>query len=326
MKALVTGSNGFIGSHLVERLIEKKYQVRCLVRKTSDLRWIKDLPVEFVFGDVTDYQSLMPVVKDINFVFHLGGIVRARTFSEYQKVNHEGTKNLLEACKQFSQNFNRFVYISSQAVVGPSKDGDPINEDYVPRPISNYGRTKLAGEHVVKEYQPHFPFTIIRPPSVYGPRDDDIYQLFKIIKWGVKPIVGKKHKKLSIIYITDLVNGIIRAAEHPRAANEIFFLTNEQSYSWEQLENTIANAIGKRGFFVYIPPVVIDLIAAINEFFGKMVGKAVVLNADKAREMKQQNWVVSGEKAKERLKFSPDVEIETGIRKTHDWYCQQGWL
>ena len=135
MKALVTGSNGFIGSFLVEELLERNYQVKCLVRKTSDLQWIKDLPVQFAYGDVTNFDSILPAVENIDYIFHLGGIVRARKENDFFLVNSLGTKNLLEACKQHNLNLKRFTYLSSQAAVGPSSDGIPITEEKQPNPI-----------------------------------------------------------------------------------------------------------------------------------------------------------------------------------------------
>ena len=179
MKALITGSNGFIGSHLAERLLNHDYQVKCLVRKTSNLRWIKDLPVEVVYGDIADLNSLLPSVAGVDYVFHLSGALRANNENEFYRINQGGTKNLLEACRQQNPNLKRFVCVSTQAAAGPSIDGIPLTESDDPHPISIYGKSKQLGEQVVLEFQKFFPVTIIRPPIVYGPRDDDFLEAFE---------------------------------------------------------------------------------------------------------------------------------------------------
>ncbi len=326
MKALVTGGNGFIGSFLVERLLERNYQVKCLVRKTSNLRWIKDLPVQLVYGDVTNFDSLISLVKEIDYVYHLGGIVRAKNEQDFYLVNKEGSKNLLEACKQQNSNIKRFVYVSSQAAVGPSNDGIPITEDDFPCPISNYGKSKLAGEQEVVNYQKYFPVTIIRPPSVYGPRDDDILTIFKYIKSGIKPQIGKGEKKISIVHVNDLVRGILLAAEHKKAENETFFITNQNDCLWSELENLIAKVMGKNGVFVRVPEFLLDGIAFVSEKIARISGKAAIVNRDKALEMKQSYWLVDGSKAEKILGFVNEINIKEGLRQTYLWYQQQGWL
>ncbi|NOZ60491.1 MAG: NAD-dependent epimerase/dehydratase family protein [Calditrichaeota bacterium] len=325
MRAFVTGSNGFIGSHLIEKLVEKKYAVRCLVRKTSDLRWIENLPVEFVYGDVTQSETLIPAVKDVDVVFHLGGLVRALSWDDFFRVNALGTKNLLDTCVRENVNLKRFVYVSSQAAVGPSSDGRKINENDEPAPISLYGKSKREAEKFVWEYRSNFPVTILRPPSVYGPRDDDILEIFKYINWGVKPRVGKKERRISIIYVDDLVRGIVRAAENERGANQIFFLTGE-ACDWAEFENKIAQAMGKKSIQVVVPEFGVNVAAFLGELAAKITRKPALLNKDKAREMKEQFWLVDGAKAEKTLGFKPEISLEKGIKRTYRWYCEQGWL
>jgi len=325
MRALVTGSNGFIGSHLVEKLLKKKYDVRCLVRKTSDLRWIKDLPLEFVYGDITHPDSLTPAVEGVDVVFHIGGIVRALSWEDFSRVNVQGTKNLLDACVRESKSLKRFVFLSSQAAVGPSRSGEKITEEDVPRPISLYGKSKCEAEKITMEYQNYFPLTILRPPAVYGPRDDDILEIFKYIKWGIKPRIGKKKRKLSIIYVDDLVRGIVQASENKKGENEIFFLTHEP-YDWAEFEDKIASAMGKRALSLRLPEFSVEMAAFLGEVTARITRKPALLNKDKAREMKEQFWLVDGAKAEKMLGFRPEISIEEGVAKTYHWYRAQGWL
>lgn len=326
MKALITGSNGFIGSFLVEELLKRKYQIICLVRKTSNLQWIKDLPVQFTYGDVTNFDTMVPAVKNVDFIFHSGGIVRARKEDDFFLVNSLGTKNLLEACKQYNPNLKRFIYLSSQAAVGPSNDGVPITEKNEPNPISNYGRSKLQAEQVVSDYKKYFQVTIIRPPSVYGPRDDDILTIFKYVKLGIKPQIGKSEKKISIVHVKDLVRGIILAAEHKKAENETFFISNKDGCLWTEFDNLIADVMGKKGVFVKVPEFLLDVVAFVSEKIARISGKAAIVNSDKALEMKQKYWLVDSSKAEKILGFVNEINIKDGLRQTYLWYQQQGWL
>ncbi len=326
MKVLITGSNGFIGSHLVERLLKQKYRVICLVRKTSDLRWNKDLPVEFVYGDFTDSSSFFLFISDVGYIYHLGGILRAHKESEFFRVNYEGTKNLLEACRQHNSVLKRFVYISSQAAAGPSLNGIPLTEADPPKPISAYGRSKQLAEQAVLDFQSFFPITIIRPPVVYGPRDDDFLGVFKYIKFGIKPLIGNQEKIVNLINVNDLVRGIILAAEHPDAENEIFFMANQKGYSWIEVEDAIARVMDKRVMTIRFPEFVLDVVANLSEQVANVFKNTTIINRDKAVEMKQSYWLVDCSKAKQKLGFVPEIPLEQGLQETYHWYRLQGWL
>lgn len=326
MKALVTGSNGFIGSHLVEQLIQRRYEVSCLIRKTSNLQWIRDLPVKFIYGDVTDFNSLIPAVKNVDYVFHLGGIVRAKDEGEFYQANYQGTENLLRVCQQENPDLKKFIFVSSQAAVGPGFDKIPLNESDPPRPISLYGKCKLKAEQAVLNYGQYFPNTIIRPPSVYGPRDDDILEIFKYVKLGIKPLLGMKDKYISLIHVTDLVEGIMLAAESEKSAGQIYFFANPQIYSILEFETEVANAMNKKAMTIRVPEFLIDLYARINELHSKITGKIAIVNKDKALEMKQRYWLVDSTKAKNELSFITRISLEEGIRETLLWYQQNRWL
>lgn len=325
-KVLITGSNGFIGSHLVEQLLKHGYRLYCLVRPTSDLRWIRHLPVELVFGSITDFDSLLAAVNDVDYVYHLGGTLRARDKTAYFKVNVEGTRKILEACRQQQAHLKRFVYVSSQAAAGPSVNGKPLTEDEPPRPVSLYGQSKLQAEQVVWQYQDYFPVTIVRPPAVFGPRDDDLLSIFKLIKWGLKPIVGMDEKRFSLIYVHDLVRGIRLAGEHPQAENEIFFLANSLAYSWLEIEDAIARTMGQRTITIRLPELGVDFVANLNEQLCRILKKDPILNRDKVLEMKQRGWQVDSTKAERKLGFVANYTLEQGLAETYRWYREQRWL
>lgn len=326
MNVLVTGSSGFIGSHLLERFLSRGYHVKCLIRKSTDLRWIKDFPVEFVHGDISDFNSLLSIVPDIDYVYHLGGLLRAKKEQDFYRVNHEGTRNLLEACRLKCTALKRFIFISSQAAVGPSTDGIPLTEDDPPRPISAYGRSKQLAEQEVMKYMKYFPVTIVRPPVVYGPRDDDILEIFRYIKFGIKPLIGNQKKIISLIQIHDIVRGILLAAEHTNAENEIFFIANKKGYSWIEIEDLIAQIMQKKTVTIRLPEFVVDVAANLSEQVANIFKNVALFNRDKVIEMKQKYWLVDTSKAEQKLNFVTQISLEDGIRETYNWYRSQGWL
>ena len=332
MKAFVTGSTGFIGSHLVEFLVSQGYHVTCLVRKTSDLRWLKHLlhadshPIELVTADIGDYDTLARLVHNTNLVFHLAGLTKARDFVTYERVNVRGTKNLLKVCLQSNSSLNRFVYCSSLAAMGPCPSATPITEGASPQPLTDYGRSKLKGEIVTNEYANRLPITIIRPPAVYGPRDTDIFLYFQLVNKGLMPILGDEERLLSLVHVKDLVEGIYAAAVSDFAIGESYFLTDGELHSWMDVGNTIANALEKYPFRLKVPYVLMDMIAICTEILARITRQTPILNRQKIRELKQRFWICDSTKAKQQIGYSPAYPLEKGIQETADWYRESCWL
>lgn len=334
MRSLVTGATGFIGSIMAERLIERARQanqradsgVYCLVRRTSSLAWLKDLPVELVHGDLFADTALTAALPEITHVFHLAGLTKARTAEEYFRANGEATRHLLELCRRHAKKLERFVYVSSQAAAGPSPDGHLLTEDETPKPISIYGRSKLAGEEACWEFRNELPVTIIRPPVVYGPRERDVYQYFKQVKMGIRLRLGWRERRVSLIHVNDLVNGILLASEHQRAIGETYFLTNPRAYDWHELGQKMTAVMQRKTIGITIPEWVVPALAALAELGAKMSGKPALLNFDKVKEMRQHYWVCSGEKAKQHFGFVPVLSVEEGLQNTWRWYRENGWL
>ncbi len=332
MKAYITGGTGFIGSHLVEYLVSQGYHVTCLIRKTSNLRWLNHLltakspQVELVTGDLHDSELPAQHVRDADLVFHLAGLTKAPDAATYDRVNAEGTKHLIEACLSAQTNLGRFVYCSSLAAVGPSRNTTPNTEDVAPQPLTDYGSSKLKGEMVVREYADQLPITIIRPPAVYGPRDVDIFLFFQMINRGVIPILGDADKLLSLVHVKDLVAGIYIAAVSEGAIGETYFLTDGDIHTWRGIERVIADALGKCPFKVKVPLFLLDCISIFTEAAAKITRQTPTLNRQKVRDLKQRFWICDSTKAQKELGYRPIYSLQKGIQETADWYRANGWL
>lgn len=321
MKALVTGATGFIGSHLVEELVKREFSVTCLVRRTSALKWLESVDADMFYGDCEDGNSLMGLPADFDYVFHLAGLTKAKREKDFFSANAGGTANLLKAVSVRMPGLKRFVYLSSLAAAGPSKNGAPLDETAEPAPVSAYGRSKLQGETAALQYRSLVPVTIIRPPAVYGPRDRDFYLFFKMVNRGFYPYWGKCY--YSLLYVDDLVRGLITAAGSKKAEGGIYFISDGNIYLNEDIINEIARALHKRALRIRIPRPLMSLAAEIGSKFG---GGSSIINRDKLKELKYSHWVCDAGKAEKELEFVPEVTIRKGIKWTADWYRTHQWL
>lgn len=326
MKALVTGSTGFIGSHLVERLLERGYKVKCLLRPDTKLEYVGNLPVEFFRGDYSDSESLKKAVGDVDYIFHVGGVTKSRTKEGYFKGNYFSTVELLKAVLFNNSSLRRFVLVSSQAAVGPGYGTEPVNEETPCHPITTYGISKLRAENECLSVKDRLPVTVIRPPAVYGPRDKDIFEFFNSANKHIIATSGFHRKILSMIHVYDLVEGIIIAAEHPEAAGQVYFIANSEVYDWDIIANLTKKIIGKWVIKLRVPHAAIYTIAALNEFAARIQGRAALINFEKAKDMTQKNWACSPAKAERELGYKAKLSIEAGIENTIRWYRENGWL
>jgi nucleoside-diphosphate-sugar epimerase len=326
MNVLITGATGFIGSHLAERLYAKGHSLRCLVRPTSDLHWIRHLPVEYIYGDLFDERALTSAVRDVDYVYHLAGVTKARTPEEYFKGNHDTTSNLLAIVRSHHPKLQRFIHVSSQAAVGPSSPGAVVNEASLYRPITTYGKSKMAAEKECLNAMKELPITIVRPPAVYGPRDKDIFEFFNTMNKRLQPMIGFNKKTVSLIHVRDLVDGIILAGEHPSGAGQTYFISSERFYNWKEVGEVTSHILGKKALRVNVPEFAVYIIAGISELYSMVTRQAVLINLEKAKDIVQDAWTCSVEKAVRELGYHQKLSLEEGIKETVAWYKTNKWL
>jgi dihydroflavonol-4-reductase len=326
LKALVTGGTGFIGSHLVEALLKKGIQVRCLLRKTSDLKWLKGLPIEVHWGDCNDKNSLREAVEGVEQVFHLAGVTKAVHEKTYFEVNAFGTENLIHACLENNPRIQKFIYLSSQAAAGPCRNGNKKKESDQCKPISPYGQSKQMGEELAMAHAQELPLLILRPSAVYGPRERDIYTFFKLLSKRIKPCLPSKDQHISLCYVEDIIQAILLAAQVKGSSGEIFFLSDGQDYRLEEIGDIFAQAMGVNAFCIRVPEWMIIGMASFSEYLSKLSGKPPLLNKGKVEEILQRNWVCDITKAKTALGFEPHISLAQGAKLTFEWYKKENWL
>ena len=322
----MTGGNGFIGSHLVELLLKRGYAVRCLVRKTSDLRWLNGLEIDYVYGDLFDAAILRDAVRGVDSIYHSAGVTKAKRREEYYRGNKDGTRNLLDAALSGNPGLKRFVHISSQAAVGPSPSITPIDETVAAHPLTTYGKSKWEAEQQCHQFLDRLPITIVRPPAVYGPRDKDVFEFFHTMNKGIQPMIGLRDKYVSLIHVTDLVRGFVMAGESEHSAGETYFLSSKRVYNWKELGDVTRSVLARKALRIRIPETIIFVISAVAELASLFSSKPALLNIEKGRDIVQNYWTCDSSKAKEDFGFEEELSIEEGIRDTIAWYRAQNWL
>jgi nucleoside-diphosphate-sugar epimerase len=324
--ALVTGGNGFIGSHLIEALLKRGYRVRCLVRRTSNLKWIDGLKVEYVEGDVSNKSGLDEALKGVHVVYHVAGVTKALTREGYDLVNWHGTRNLVEICSIVNRDVERIVIMSSLAASGPSSSHRPSKEEDPPRPVSDYGRSKLLGEQEALKFAHTLPITILRPAAVYGPRDRDIYAFFRLIKNRLNFKIGNEERYISLCHVMDVVNGAILAGEKDVPSGEAFFISDGEIHSWGDVTSLLAEIMKVKPLELRISPSLANIAATISELTCRMLKKPPLFNRQKLMEMRECFWTCDITKAREMLGFRPSINIREGLMDTFIWYRKNGWL
>jgi nucleoside-diphosphate-sugar epimerase len=324
-KILVTGANGFIGSHLVRELIRQGHEVRGLVRHTSDLSSLQGVPLSLYIGDVREPSTLIAPLRDVDYVYHLAAILLTTNRDAFMQTNVQGTRNVLEAALVHAGGtLQRVVITSSQAAVGPNPTPAPVDESYVPRPVSWYGESKCEMEALARSYAGRLPITLVRPSPVYGEREQDISQTFPVVAQHLHPKLGLGPTLAVMVYVEDLVQGIIAAAQSDVAVGKTYFLNHPQQVSTADVVQTIAAAMDKpAGLLLPVPVFFLRLGAPLAEFVAQFTRQRPSTTRDKVRELAQPYWVADPSCARQELGWVAQHDLLSGMRRTTQYFFEQ---
>ncbi|HXN49785.1 MAG TPA: NAD-dependent epimerase/dehydratase family protein [Bryobacteraceae bacterium] len=326
MKILVTGGTGFVGSHVVERLVAGGARVRCLVRASSSLRYLPREGVELVQGDLAAGTGLEAAVEGADVVAHVGGVTKALSEDAFYQGNLRATENLLHACRRQGDSLRRFVHVSSLAAIGPSPGLQPLDEDATPHPLTWYGRSKLAAEGAVRASTLADRAAILRPPVVYGPRDTDVFEVFRSVAKGLMVRIGRPESYFSYIHVKDLAEAIWLAVSSEAAAGRTYFVANPEPVSWTAFAQTAAAIMGRRVRTLGVPAWLAYLAGWCAEGVSRLSGKPGIVSRQKIIEARCRYWTCDPTRARQELGFQPARGLREGLEETLAWYKDSKWL
>lgn len=326
-KVLITGATGFVGYHLIEKAIGAGLEVYAAVRKSSDISHLSGFDIRYIDLDYTDIDQLSKTLEEhqFDYIIHAAGTTKAKTAADYNTINAKYTRNLAIAAITAKINLEKFVFVSSLAALGPLSNLSARIHDYTPaHPVTNYGASKLLAEHYLDEITT-LPLIVIRPTAVYGPREKDIFILFKSISRGLEPHIGSFKQQLSFIYVKDLADVIVNAL-FSTVSNTQYNVSDGNVYDRYELSKTLKKALNKRTFKFHIPVGIVGLMASFMDLLYANSKNTPTLNREKMAELTAVNWACTIDRAKQDFGYEPRFNLARGILDTVKWYKENGWL
>ena len=323
--AVVTGASGFVGSHVVDELIRNGARVRCILRSSSPTRWLDGKPVEIARVPLSDAGHLAEAVRGARWIVHAAGLTHARSAREFQDVNVGGTEQMLRAAVAAGPELERFLLVSSQAAAGPSGDGKPVTEGERAEPVSTYGTTKLRAERLALLLRDRVPVTVVRPPAVYGPRDEAFLKYFAAVKRHLLPML-KPGGRFSVVHAEDLARAVWLALTHPAAKGKVYFVAEPDQTDYAEFGRLVVEAMGVRALSFSPPIWLLHAGAIAGEFWGMILRRPPLLSREKIKEITAGDWICSSAKIRAELGWEPQVTLADGLRRTAAWYREAGWV
>ena len=338
-KILITGASGFIGSFIVEEALKQGFETWAAIRKSSSKAFLKDERIHFIELNLSSEEQLHEQLKghQFDYVVHAAGVTKCLHPEDFFRINTEGTKNLVRALLDLQMPLKRFVYISSLSIMGAIREEQPyreISERDKAQPNTAYGKSKLEAEQwldatnrqLTEKGQAPFPYVILRPTGVYGPRERDYFMMFKSIQAHTDFAVGYQQQDITFVYVTDVVQAVFLALEKGETGRR-YFLSDGEVYQSSTFSNLIRKELGNPWWIRITAPLwLLRIITFCGDRIGHMTGKITALNNDKYHIMKQRNWRCDIGPARQELGFEPQVQLEEGVRRSVAWYKKNKWL
>jgi nucleoside-diphosphate-sugar epimerase len=328
-KVLITGANGFIGSHLTAACLAQGMEVHAAMRSTSDLSVFRQIvgDAPHLRSVTLDYQNAGHLAQFIadngySYIVHNAGVTKTKEESVYNQTNAEMTRMLARATVDSGVKVKRFIYLSSLAALGPlAYDGSGER----PQPLTAYGRSKLLAERYLQS-QPGLPVTVIRPTAVYGPGEKDLLIVFRMLAKGLDLNMGSTPQKLTFVHVSDLVSAVLLAMKESPAPWLSFNISDGFEYNRYALSDAMKKATGKGAIRFHVPVAVVKALAWLNEAYADIAGNYPALNQVKVQELTAENWACNIDSAVKALGYRPNYHLNRGVAETILWYQQQQWL
>ena len=357
MKILITGASGFIGSFICSEGLERGFEVWAGMRRTSSSQYLNDERLKFAQLNLGNYEELCGQLRHYkqelggqgwDYVVHAAGATKSLRREGFFQTNTEGTKNLVNALLAENMVPRRFVFVSSLSIFGAIREEEvkgeeggqyhyaPILDTDTPRPNTAYGESKWAAEQFLGTLNNgadgqasgvKFPYVILRPTGVYGPRERDYYIMAKSIKQHVDFAVGYRPQEITFVYVDDVVQAVYKSLDAPNAVGHAYFLSDGRVYNSRAFSDLLQRELGNPWVLhIKAPLWFLWLVCAVNGTVARWLGKLTTLNLDKYHILAQRNWQCDIEPARRDLNYEPQVQLEEGVRRSIQWYKKEGWL
>lgn len=326
-RILITGASGFVGYHLIAEALENGLEVYAAIRPNSKIEHLSHFNINYTYLNYTSVEDLKKEIEDkkYNYIIHAAGITKAKTLADYNQINAEFSRNLALAATQVTIPVEKFVFVSSLAALGPIQDLTALIQDNsTPSPVTSYGRSKLLAEQYLLK-TPNLPLAIIRPTAVYGPREHDLYVIFKTINKGLDPHIGRFNQQLSFIYVKDLAKALVKVLS-TTSPNEVYNVSDGVAYNRYALADAAKLILGKRAFRVHLPVFMVNGLAVLMDRWYLYKKDTPVLNKEKMNELTAVNWACDISRIQRDLNFVPQYNLKQGLSETLDWYKESKWL
>jgi nucleoside-diphosphate-sugar epimerase len=327
MKILLTGANGFVGSHILDSLRARDIPTAVLLRPASNRRFINThlSQVDVRTGSIDDPRSLDAAMQDVTHVIHCAGCTKALRIPEFYATNQAGTRHVVDAVGRQRGRIQRLLHISSLAAGGPATPDRPAREDDPPQPVSEYGRSKLAAEEEVRRAckSEH---VILRPPAVYGPRDTAFLPLFRAIQAHLLPRFGSGRQPLSLVFVNDLAQAAVTCLTHPAAAGKTFYVAPPEVTTSGGLAEQIAARMKTWTVPLPLPLAALWPLCFLRETFSRLMRRPSLLSLQKYAELRAPGWVCDPDRLRLDLRVVCPTPLQNGLDETLAWYRREKWL
>ncbi|MCX6924358.1 MAG: NAD-dependent epimerase/dehydratase family protein [Verrucomicrobia bacterium] len=326
MKILLTGASGFVGSHILDSLRQRGLATVVLLRPTSNQQFIAShlSDIELRWGSMDDPDSLRKAMTGITHVVHCAGATKAARVSGFYEVNQVGTRNLVSAVNAQAGQVQRMVHVSSLAAAGPAVPDKPLREEDAPQPVSEYGKSKLAGELEVRNHC-RSEYVILRSPAVYGPRDSEFLRLFRAVKSHLLPRPCGA-QALSMVFVRDLAEAVVNCLTQPGAGGKTYFVAAREIVTARAMAEEIATQMNVWTLPLPLPMALFLPICLAQELMTRLTGRPNVLSLQKLAELRAPGWVCDPTLLERETNYTCLTTLKMGIAETLAWYRQQNWL
>lgn len=348
MRVLITGASGFIGSFIVSEGLKQGFEVWAGMRGTSSRGYLQDERIHFAQLDLSNPQRLQEQLLGYkaemsgerwDYVVHAAGATKCLHKEDFFRTNTQGTRNLIDALRETAMTPRRFIFLSSLSIFGaireePIRSATPENPwiyapimlSDTPRPNTAYGQSKLQAEQYLTSLT-DFPYTILRPTGVYGPREKDYFLMAQSIKQHTDFAVGYRPQEITFVYMMDVVQAVYKCMNAPAALGKAYFLSDGQIYNSRRFSDLLQQYMGNPWVLhIKAPLWFLRIVCSISGKISQWTGKMNALNEDKYHILSQRNWQCDIEPARRDFGYEPAWPLERGVEATVKWYQENGWL